>query len=110
MQHISTQDHASCNSGKRHTCFCLERGDRRGVRVVPRSNYKKDGKPWDANMILDDGGDFTVKYITNIQKCLIKFYISEETTTGVKRLKEMLAKGELKVPAINVMTQLPNQK
>ena len=21
----------------------------------------KDGKPWDANMILDDGGDLTVK-------------------------------------------------
>jgi adenosylhomocysteinase len=28
--------------------------------------------------------------------------VTEETTTGVHRLLDMLAKGELKVPAINV--------
>ena len=36
--------------------------------------------------------------------------ISEETTTGVKRLKEMLAKGELKVPAINVNDSITKSK
>ena len=36
--------------------------------------------------------------------------ISEETTTGVKRLKEMLANGELKVPAINVNDSITKSK
>lgn len=55
------------------------------------------------NMILDDGGDLTVmvhqKYpelIKNIKG------LSEETTTGVHRLYDMMKKGELKMPAINV--------
>lgn len=55
------------------------------------------------NMILDDGGDLTVmvhqKYpelIKNIRG------LSEETTTGVHRLYDMMKKGELKMPAINV--------
>ena len=57
----------------------------------------KDGKPWDANMILDDGGDLTVKVHNEYPEMLNEIHgISEETTTGVKRLKEMLAKGELK--------------
>ena len=36
--------------------------------------------------------------------------ISEETQTGVHRLKEMLKKGELKVPAINVNDSITKSK
>ncbi|MAN51128.1 MULTISPECIES: adenosylhomocysteinase [unclassified Marinimicrobium] len=63
----------------------------------------KDGKVWDSNMILDDGGDLTGLMHERYPEQLDKIHgISEETTTGVHRLLDMLKKGELKVPAINV--------
>ena len=62
-----------------------------------------DGKPWDANMVLDDGGDLTAMLHEQYPQMLEQIHgITEETTTGVHRLYEMLANGELKVPAINV--------
>ena len=70
-----------------------------------------NGKPWDANMILDDGGDLTLKIHKEYPDMLKHIHgISEETTTGVKRLKEMMAKGELKVPAINVNDSVTKSK
>ena len=63
------------------------------------------------NMILDDGGDLTImvhdkysKYLKNIRG------ISEETTTGVHRLYEMMNKGTLKVPAININDSVTKSK
>lgn len=71
----------------------------------------KDGKPWDANMVLDDGGDLTLMLHQKYPKMLEKIHgITEETTTGVHRLQEMLAKGELKVPAINVNDSVTKSK
>ena len=56
-----------------------------------------------ANMILDDGGDLTGMVHEKYPEMLDKIHgISEETTTGVHRLLEMIENGELKVPAINV--------
>ena len=64
-----------------------------------------------VNMILDDGGDLTNivldKYPELIQH--IKG-ISEETTTGVHRLYERMAKGTLPVPAINVNDSVTKSK
>ena len=61
------------------------------------------GKEWDANMILDDGGDLTLLMHDKYPHMLDNIHgISEETTTGVHRLLEMLEAGTLKVPAINV--------
>jgi adenosylhomocysteinase len=71
----------------------------------------KDGKPWDANMILDDGGDLTAMVHDKYPEMLETIHgISEETTTGVHRLKDMLKKGELKVPAINVNDSVTKSK
>ena len=71
----------------------------------------KDGEPWDANMILDDGGDLTHMVHTKYPEMLETIHgISEETTTGVYRLKKMLEKGELKVPAINVNDSVTKSK
>lgn len=60
-----------------------------------------DGSP--LNMILDDGGDLTVMVHDRFPELLkgIKG-LSEETTTGVHRLYDMVKKGQLKVPAINI--------
>ncbi|WP_075184847.1 adenosylhomocysteinase [Teredinibacter haidensis] len=69
------------------------------------------GKPWDANMILDDGGDLTLVVHDKFHEMLDNIHgISEETTTGVHRLMEMLEEGSLKVPAINVNDAVTKSK
>lgn len=71
----------------------------------------KDGQPWDANMVLDDGGDLTGMLHEKYPAMLDKIHgITEETTTGVHRLLDMLKKGELKVPAINVNDSVTKSK
>jgi adenosylhomocysteinase len=71
----------------------------------------KDDRPWDANMILDDGGDLTHMVHTQFPDMLENIHgISEETTTGVHRLKAMLASNSLKVPAINVNDSVTKSK
>src|SRR5690606_11089154 len=71
----------------------------------------KDGKPWDANMILDDGGDLTQIIHERYPAMLDKIHgITEAITTGVHRLLDMLKAGTLKVPAINVNDSLTKSK
>jgi len=58
---------------------------------------------WTPNMILDDGGDLTLMVHNKYPELLSDIKgISEETTTGVHRLYEMMKAGKLKVPAIDV--------
>ena len=71
----------------------------------------QNNKPWDANMVLDDGGDLTQMLHEKYPDMLDSIHgISEETTTGVHRLLEMIDNGELKVPAINVNDSVTKQK
>ncbi len=66
---------------------------------------------WKPNMILDDGGDATKIIHENYPKMLEEILgLSEETTTGVHRLKEMEKNGLLKVPAINVNDSVTKSK
>ena len=62
-------------------------------------------------MILDDGGDLTEMVHNKYPALLDQIHgITEETTTGVHRLIEMMAQGELKVPAINVNDSVTKSK
>src|SRR6187397_2615040 len=63
------------------------------------------------NMILDDGGDLT-NIVFDIYTELIQHIkgLSEETTTGVHRLYERMAKGTLPIPAINVNDSVTKSK
>ena len=71
----------------------------------------KDGKPWNANIVLDDGGDLTQMLHEDFPEMLDNIHgISEETTTGVHRLLEMVENGTLKVPAINVNDSVTKSK
>ena len=71
----------------------------------------KDGEVWDANMVLDDGGDLTAMLHDKYPQVLENVHgITEETTTGVHRLLEMLEAGTLKVPAINVNDSVTKSK
>jgi len=66
---------------------------------------------WRPNMILDDGGDLTIMMHEKFPELLTDVKgLSEETTTGVHRLYEMVQKGELKVPAINVNDSVTKSK
>jgi adenosylhomocysteinase len=71
----------------------------------------KDGIPWDANMVLDDGGDLTGMLHEKYPAMLDKIHgVTEETTTGVHRLLEMLKQGTLKIPAVNVNDSVTKSK
>ncbi len=66
---------------------------------------------WRPNMILDDGGDLTVMMHENHPELMADVKgLSEETTTGVLRLYEMVAKGTLKTPAFNVNDSVTKSK
>jgi len=68
-----------------------------------------DGQP--LNMILDDGGDLTNIVHSKYPELLAGIGgVSEETTTGVHNLYKMLAKGDLKLPAINVNDSVTKSK
>lgn len=63
------------------------------------------------NMILDDGGDLTNMVLDKYPELVQHVRgISEETTTGVHRLYERMAKGTLPVPCINVNDSVTKSK
>ena len=70
------------------------------------------GEPsWKPNMILDDGGDLTSIMHKKYPELLNEVKgLSEETTTGVHRLYEMVKNEELKVPAFNVNDSVTKSK
>ena len=71
----------------------------------------EDGKQWKANLLLDDGGDLTQLIHEKYPAMLEHVHgISEETTTGVHRLYDMMKAGALKVPAINVNDAVTKSK
>ena len=66
---------------------------------------------WRPNMILDDGGDLTTLMHNNYPELMADVKgLSEETTTGVLRLYEMVTNGTLKVPAFNVNDSVTKSK
>jgi adenosylhomocysteinase len=71
--------------------------------------FGEDRQP--LNMILDDGGDLTNVVLDKYPHLAAGIKgISEETTTGVHRLYERVAKGTLPMPAINVNDSVTKSK
>ena len=109
---FSTQDHAAAAIAKSGVPVFAWKGqtDEEFDWCIEQT-ILSDGKPWDANMILDDGGDLTSMAHDRYPEILENIHgITEETTTGVLRLNEMIEKGELKVPAINVNDSVTKSK
>ena len=70
-----------------------------------------EAEGWEPNMILDDGGDLTLRMHEKYPELLKNVKgLSEETTTGVLRLEQMVEKGTLQVPAINVNDSVTKSK
>jgi len=109
---FSTQDHAAAYIASKGIAVYAWKGQtvEEGDWCIEQT-ILKDGQPWDANMLLDDGGDLTAMVHNKYPQMLEKIHgITEETTTGVHRLVEMLAEGSLKVPAINVNDSVTKSK
>jgi adenosylhomocysteinase len=109
---FSTQDHAAAAMAAAGIPTFAWKGEtEEEYEWCLEQTILKDGKPWDANMILDDGGDLTAVVHNKYPQMLKKIHgITEETTTGVHRLYEMLKAGKLKVPAINVNDAVTKSK
>ncbi|MBU0910850.1 MAG: adenosylhomocysteinase [Proteobacteria bacterium] len=66
---------------------------------------------WRPNLILDDGGDLTQIMHEKYPELMKDVKgISEETTTGVHRLNEMMRDGKLLAPAFNVNDSVTKSK
>lgn len=109
---FSTQDHAAaCIAASGIAVYAWKGQTNEEGEWCIEQTILKDGVPWDCNMILDDGGDLTGMIHDKYPQMLDKIHgITEETTTGVHRLMEMLEAGELKVPAINVNDSVTKAK
>lgn len=109
---FSTQDHAAAAMAASGVAVYAWKGQtEEEAEWCIEQTILKDGKPWDANMLLDDGGDLTAMVHEKYPQMLDKIHgITEETTTGVHRLYEMMKTGELKVPAVNVNDSVTKSK
>ncbi|WP_294034010.1 adenosylhomocysteinase [uncultured Moraxella sp.] len=109
---FSTQDHAAAAIAAAGIPVFAWKGEtEEEYEWCLEQQIHQDGKLWDANIILDDGGDLTALIHNKYPQMLDSIHgISEETTTGVHRLIEMLGNGTLKVPAINVNDAVTKSK
>ena len=109
---FSTQDHAAAAIAARGIPVYAWKGETlEEYDWCIEQTILKDGRPWDANMVLDDGGDLTLMLHDKYPAMLDKIHgITEETTTGVHRLQERLENGTLKVPVINVNDSVTKSK
>ncbi len=108
---FSTQDHAAAAIAETGVPVYAWKGmtNEEFDWCIEQTLFFPDGQP--LNMILDDGGDLTAMVHDKYPELLPGIRgLSEETTTGVNRLYRMHAKGELKMPAINVNDSVTKSK
>ena len=108
---FSTQDHAAAAVAKAGTPIFAWKGESEKEYwwCTDQTLKFKDGKG--PNLLLDDGGDLTGRIHTKYPKLLKDIKgVSEETTTGVHHLYQMMEKNELKIPAINVNDSVTRSK
>ena len=108
---FSTQDHAAAALAASKIPVFAWKGmnEEEFDWCIEQTVFFPDGKP--LNLILDDGGDLTAMIHNRFPELLEGINgLSEETTTGVHRLYQMHASGELKIPAINVNDSVTKTK
>jgi adenosylhomocysteinase len=108
---FSTQDHAASAIAAKGIPVFAWKGETEEEYEWCIEQTLKGPNGWTPNMVLDDGGDAT-KVLHDKYPDMLKDVkgISEETTTGVHRLYEMMKAGKLKVPAINVNDSVTKSK
>src|SRR5258708_3380009 len=108
---FSTQDHAAAAIAARGVPVFAWKGETEEEYEWCIERTLRGPQGWTPNMVVEDGGDAT-KILHDQHPDLLKEIrgISEETTTGVNRLYEMVRDGSLKAPAFNVNDSVTKSK
>ena len=108
---FSTQDHAAAAIAAKGIPVFAWKGltEEEYIWCIDQSIFGPGG--WKPNMLLDDGGDLTLRVHEKFPELLKDIRgVSEETTTGVHRLYTMMEQGKLKIPAFNVNDSVTKSK
>ena len=108
---FSTQDHAAAAIAVSGVPVFAWKGESEEEYTwcVKQTIEGPDG--WTPNMLLDDGGDLTIIMHNEYPEIMKDVRgLSEETTTGVKRLYDMMKDGSLACPAFNVNDSVTKSK
>src|SRR5260221_5883416 len=108
---FSTQDHAAAAIAARGVPVFAWKGESEAEYewCIEQTVRGPDG--WLPNLILDDGGGATLLMHNKYPEPLKDVKgVSEETTTGVHRLYDMMKACKLKIPAINVNDSVTKSK
>jgi len=108
---FSTQDHAAAALAEQGIPVFAWKGETEEEYWWCIEQTVRGPNGWTPNMILDDGHDLT-GYIHDRHSDLLADIrgVTEETTTGIHKLKERVLAGTLKLPAINVNDSVTKTK
>ena len=108
---FSTQDQAAAALAVRDIPIFAWKGENEEefLWCMEQSLYGPNN--WRPNLLIDDGGDLT-QFVHEKHPELLNDIkgVSEETTTGVRRLYELKKHGKLKIPAIDVNNSVTKSK
>lgn len=108
---FSTQDHAAAAMAEAGIPVFAWKGETQAEAEWCIEQTIVGVAGWRPNMLLDDGGDLTTLMHEKFPELMREVRgLSEETTTGVLRLYERVAKGTLKTPAFNVNDSVTKSK
>mgnify|MGYP001295343848 FL=1 len=108
---FSTQDHAAAALANKGIPIFAWKGETEEEAwwCIEQTIHGPNG--WTPNMLLDDGGDLTKLMHEKYPEMLKDVKgLSEETTTGVKRLYDMVKDSSLLCPAFNVNDSVTKSK
>lgn len=108
---FSTQDQAAAAIAKRGIPVFAWKGETEAEYwwCIEQTLGGPDG--WRPNMLLDDGNDLTSYVIQNRPDLIPEIRgVSEETTTGVHKIREAIANGKFPLRAINVNDSVTKSK
>ena len=108
---FSTQDHAAAALANKGIPIFAWKGETEEEAwwCIEQTIHGPNG--WTPNMILDDGGDLTKLMHEKYPEMMKDIKgLSEETTTGVKRLYDMVSESSLLCPAFNVNDSVTKSK
>ena len=107
---FSTQDHAAAALARDGVPIYAWKGEseseyewciRRTIEGPEQQKFERG--TWNANLLLDDGGDLTALVLDEYPELVPALHgVSEETTTGVRLLVKRFNEGALPIPAIDV--------
>jgi adenosylhomocysteinase len=108
---FSTQDHAAAAIAAQGIPIFAWKGQTEDEYWWCIRQTIEGNKAWKPNLLLDDGGDLTQLVHTAYPHLLSGIKgVSEETTTGIRRLKQMAQAGKLGIAAINVNDSVTKSK